>query len=86
MRIAGKFSRVSRTTYRDGVVLVGLIGDIYPHDLKSDEIAYIKAFYNMPGSNHEIYTTWPDRVEPAYTAAKTNIKNGYLLLTVVPAT
>lgn len=86
MRLAGKFTRVSKTTYRDGLVLVALIRDVYPHDLTPEEIAYIKAFYNMPGSNHEIYTTWPDRVEPAYTAAKTNIKNGYLLLTVGPAT
>lgn len=86
MKLAGKFTRVSKTTYHDGLVLVALIGDVYPHDLTPEEIAYIKAFYNMTHSTHEIYTTWPDMVEPAYTAAKNNYKNGYLLLTVVPAT
>lgn len=79
--IAGRFSRVSKTTYRDGVVLVGFVGYVYPHDLTAEQIAYIKAFYMMPGGDHEFFNKWPDEIEAAYPAAKTNFKNGFMLIT-----
>lgn len=78
--IAGRFTRVSKTTYHEGAVLVAFCGSIYPHDLNSEQIAYIKSFYSMPDSKHEFYNDWPDGVEPAYAAAKTNYKNGYMLI------
>lgn len=80
MNIDGRFSIVSATDYRDGVVLVGFLGRVCPHDLKPRQIEYIKYFYNMPNSTHEIFTEWPNGIEPRYPAAKSNFKNGFLLL------
>lgn len=80
MNICGRFLSVSKSTYREGKVLVALVGDVYPHDLSKEQIAFIKTYYNMPHSAHEILIEWPDDVEPAFEAAKTNYHNGYLLL------
>lgn len=81
MDISGRFTRVSKTTYRDGTVLVAFCGNVYPHDLNKEQIAYIKAFYMMPSnSSHEFFSDWPEGVEPAYAAAKTNFRNGYMLI------
>ena len=82
MNIAGKFSRVSASDYRAGVVLVGLIGNVYPHDLTPDNIRWLKGMYNMPSTcKHEIFDEWPEGIEAAYPAARKNFKNGFLLLT-----
>lgn len=81
MNISGRFGLASATDYRDGVVLVGFLGNVYPHDLTADNINYIKGMYNMGGSKHEFFNAWPDEIEPLYPAAKTNFKNGYMLLT-----
>ena len=78
--IAGRFSRVSKTTYHDGLVLVGFLGSVYPHDLSNEQIAYIKTFYMLPDSEHEFFNSWPEEVEPAYPAAKTNFRNGFMLI------
>lgn len=78
--IAGRFARVSRATYREGVVLVWFCGNLWPRDLYPEEIDRIKGFYNMPGSTHEIFNEWPEDIEPAYPAAKANFKNGFMLL------
>ena len=83
--IAGRFSRVSKTTYHDGIVLVGFCGNVYPHDLTAEQIAYIKTFYSMPGSNHEFFSEWPADIEAACPAAKTNFKNGFMLIRKVKA-
>ena len=80
MTIGGKFSRASATTYKDGVVLVGFVGNVYPHELTDENIQYIKDFYGMHDSVHEICMDWPGGVEPWYPSAKKNFKNGYLLL------
>lgn len=81
MNIAGKFTRVSKTDYHDGIILVATLGDVYPHDLTPDQLNHIKTFYNMPNSTIEIYSDWPDTIEPAYQAAKRNYRNGFLLIT-----
>ena len=81
MNISGRFGIASATDYRDGVVLVGFLGRLHPHDLTAAHIAYIKAFYNMPGSQHEIFNEWPAGIEPRYPAAKSNFNNGFILLT-----
>lgn len=81
MNIAGKHERVSVTHWRDGVVLVGFCGDVWPADLSPSELEAVKWFYNMPGSSHEIFNEWPEGIEPRYPAAKKNFKNGFLLLT-----
>lgn len=81
MNIAGKFGIVSDTDYRQGIVLVGFTGNAYPHDLTQKQISYIKAFYNMENCAHEICGEWPQGIEPRYPAAKTNFKNGFILLT-----
>lgn len=81
MNIEGRFSIVSDTDYRQGIVLVAFLGDVYPHDLKETQIEYIKGFCNMRGCRHEIFNEWPDGIEPRYPAAKRNFKNGYILLT-----
>ena len=78
--IAGRFTRVSKTTYHDGTVLVAFCGSIYPHDLSAEQVAYIKTFYNMPGSKHEFFNVWPAEIEAAYPSAKTNFKNGFMLI------
>ena len=78
--IAGKFAKVSNGSYRDGFVLVGFCGDVYPHDLTAEEISYIKTFYMLPNSTHEFFNFWPLGIEPAYPAAKTNFKNGFMLI------
>ena len=83
MNISGRFGLASATDYRDGVVLVGFLGNVYPHDLTADNINYIKCMYNMGGSKHEFFNAWPDEIEPLYPAAKTNFKNGYMLLTKI---
>lgn len=80
MNINGKFAKVSKTTYRDGKVLIGFIGDVYPHDLTESQIEYIKAYYMMPRSTHRFYNEWPDKIEPAYPAAKNNFINGFMLI------
>ena len=81
MNISGKFTIASATDYRDGIVLVAFMGNVYPHDLKQAQIEHIKWFYNMPGCRHEILAEWPQEIEPRYPAAKANFKNGFLLLT-----
>ena len=81
MDISGRFERVSKTYYRNGVVLVGFCGNVYPRDLTSGNIRYIKTFFNMPKSEHRFYNEWPEWVEPDYPACKTNFKNGFMLLT-----
>ena len=81
MNIAGKFTRVSKTDYHDGAVLVALLGNVYPHDLDAQDIEHIKTFYNMPNdSKTEIYPCWPETISPAYPAAKQNYINGFLLI------
>ena len=81
MNISGRFGLVSKTDYRDDVVLVGFLGNVYPHDLYPEQIQYIKTFCNMPNSKHQIFNDWPDGIEPLYPAAKKNFKNGFMLLT-----
>ena len=81
MNISGRFGMASATDYRDGVVLVGFLGNVYPHDLTAGNIAFIKTFYNMSECKHEFFSEWPDGIEPLYPAAKKNFKNGYMLLT-----
>ena len=78
--LSGRFSRVSATDYRDGVVLVGFCGNVWPHDLTGDQKIYLMDFYNMNPSRLTIFNEWPDGIEPAYPAAKTNFKNGFLLM------
>jgi len=81
MNIAGKFARVSDTTYREGTVLVGFCGNAHARDLNPVQVEYIKAFYVMEGANHSILESWPEDIKPAYPAARQNFRNGYLLLT-----
>ena len=78
--LSGRFSRVSDTDYRDGVVLVGFCGNVWPHDLTAEQKHYIMSFYNMRPCLVELCATWPEGIEPAYPAAKTNFKNGFLLM------
>lgn len=81
MSIAGKFTRVSKTDYRDGVVMIGLLGNVYPHDLYDEDIDRIKAFYNMPqDSTVEFFDCWPEAIVPWYPAAQRNFINGFLLI------
>ena len=80
IELQGKHSRVSKTYYHDGIILVGFLGNIYPHDLTHENIDYIKTFYSMPNSTHEFFNTWPEEIEPAYPAAKTNFRNGFMLI------
>ena len=80
MNLNGRFGRVSTTTYRDGVVLVGFLGNVYPHDLTAENIKWLKGMYNMPQDcKHTIFLEWPDGIEAAYPAAKKNFKNGFIL-------
>ena len=44
--ISGRFSRVSKDYGKDGPVLVGLCGNVYPHDLTDLNVDHIKTFYN----------------------------------------
>ena len=81
MNISGRFERVSKSYYRDGVVLVGFCGNVYPHDLTPDNIKHIKVMMNMPNSIHRFYSEWPEEIDPDYPACKTNFKNGFMLLT-----
>lgn len=78
MNIAGRFSRVSRFE-DDSFVLVGFCGNVWPHDLSSENIQYIKSFYLCAG-DHKIFNEWPEGIEPIYPAAKKNFKNGFLLI------
>ena len=79
----GRHSRVSRTTHHDGAVLVGFCGDLFPHDLTTGDVQYLKTFYMMPPDcKHEIFCRWPEAIEPAYPVAKKNFRNGFLLLSV----
>ena len=81
--LCGRHSRVSRTTHHDGAVLIGFCGSLYPHDLTPSDIEYLKTFYAMPmDCKHEIFSEWPETIDPAYPAAKTNFRNGFLLLSV----
>ena len=80
MNISGRFELVSNTTYRDGKVLVGFCGNVYPHDLSETQIKYIKTFYCMPDGKHMFYSEWPDGIEPRYPAAKKNFVNGFMLI------
>ena len=79
MNISGKFSKVSESDYHNGIVLVGFCGNVYPHDLTADNIDYIKTFYNMSGCKHEFFSEWPEKIKPAYPAAKKNFINGFML-------
>lgn len=81
MTINGRFGLASATDYRDGVVLVGFLGNVWPRDLTHRQIDYIKGMFNMTGCQHEIFNEWPEGIEPLYPAAKKNFKNGYMLLT-----
>lgn len=78
--IAGRFTRVSKSTYHDGTVLVAFCGSVYPHDLSTEQGAYIKTFYNMSGCSHEFFNDWPDGIKPAYAVAMATYKNGYMLI------
>lgn len=80
MVISGRFLKASDTTYRDGKVVVGFIGSAYPQTLTTEQIQYIKDFYNMHGSKHEVCQEFPDDIEPMCSAMK-NLKNGFLILT-----
>ena len=80
MNIAGKFSIVSATDYRQGIVLVGFTGNANPRYLKKAQIEYIKFFCNMENATYEICNEWPAGIEPRYPAARNNFKNGYILL------
>ena len=81
MNINGRFGIASKTDYRDGVVLVGFLGNVYPHDLRKEQIDYIKTFCCMSGCKHEFFNEWPEQIEPPYPAAIKNFKNGFMLLT-----
>lgn len=83
MNIRGRFGKASNTTYSDGVVLIGFVGNVCPHDLTLNNINWLKQMYNMPKDcKHEILTSWPEDIEPVNEAAKKNFKNGFLLLKV----
>lgn len=83
MNLNGKFTSVSKTDHHDGVILVGFCGDVYQHDLRPWNIQYLKSWYSMPPDcKHEICSTWPEEIEPAYPAAKKNFINGFLLLRI----
>jgi hypothetical protein len=80
MNINGKFSRVSKDYGKHGPVLVGLVGDVYPHDLSAANLAYIKTFYMRDGWGAKLLAEWPKGIEPAYPAAMKNFKNGFILI------
>lgn len=77
--INGRFGLVSATDYRDGVVLIGFLGNVWPHDLTQSQIEWLKGMYQMSGSTHKIFNEWPDGIEPLYPAAKKNFRNGFIL-------
>ena len=77
--INGRFGLVSAPDCRDGVVLIGFLGNVWPHDLTQAQIEWLKGLYQMPNSTHEIFSVWPDGIEPLYPAAKKNFKNGFIL-------
>lgn len=79
-KICGRFSRVSKDYGKGGPVLVGLCGDVYPHDLTDLNVDHIKTFYNRATWEHIILNEWPDYIDPAYKAAKSNFKNGFILI------
>ena len=79
-KISGRFSRVSKDYGKDGPVLAGLCGDVYPHDLTDLNVDHIKTFYNIATWEHIILNEWPDNIDPAYNAAKSNFKNGFILI------
>jgi hypothetical protein len=76
MNIAGRFFKASDTTYRDGKVAVGFVGNITPWDLTMEDIQYIKSFYNMHGNKYEICQDVPEKF--GLKAKKS--ANGYLVL------
>lgn len=78
--INGRFSRVSAGYDKTAPVLVGLLGNVWPHDLTAANIDYIKAFYGRTGWAHKLLTDWPDDIAPAYPAAKKNFVNGFVLI------
>ena len=78
--INGRFSRVSKDYGKNGPVLVGLCGNVYPHDLTDLNIDHIKTFYNRAPWKYKILLDWPENIEPAYKAAKSNFKNGFILI------
>ena len=81
MNINGKFSRVSKDYGKNGPVLIGLAGDVYPHDLNAANIAYLKSFYMRGNWYAKLLAEWPEGIEPAYPAAVKNFKNGFILIT-----
>lgn len=81
--IAGRFTTVSASTYHDGVVLVGFLGDICPRNLTDAQISYIKTFYNMPNATHKFFDDWPEGIAPNCIAK--NFKNGFMLIRKVIA-
>jgi hypothetical protein len=81
MNISGRFERVSKTYYRDGIVLIGFCGDVYPHDLTEEQIKHIKTFNCMPvDAKHRFYSEWPEEIEPDLPVFKKNFKNGFMLI------
>lgn len=52
--IAGRFMIVSRSP-----VVVGFIGNIWPHDLSPAQLRYIKGFYQCVDYDHEILDNFP---------------------------
>jgi len=79
--LCGRWSIVSKTWQNGGETLVGFCGDVYPHDLNEENIAYIKAFCGYaPNAVHEIHARFPEHITPAYPAAKTNFINGFMLI------
>lgn len=79
MNICGKFSRVSATTCKDGVVLIGFCGNVTWRKLTDENLEHIKAFCGMSGSKHTFCTKWIDGIEPKYPAARSNF-HSFLLL------
>ena len=78
--INGKFHRASKDYGKNGPVLVGLCGNAYPHNLTDLNIDHIKTFYNRATWKHKLLNDWPENIVPAYKAAKSNFKNGFILI------
>ena len=78
--ISGKFTKVSKSYDKNSNVLISFVGDLWPHDLTSANIEYIKSFYSRPGWNHKFLDKWPEDIEPWYPAAKSRTKNRFMLI------
>lgn len=80
MNISGRFGRCTDFSDRNGPMVVGFLGNVWPHDLTRDQIGLIKSFYGRTDWDHKFYNEWPNEFEPAYSAAKANFKNGFMVI------